>query len=336
MLGLSGLGDFDLSEHRALDVGFAHDGVRLSGTLYSPGQAPALAAVLLVHGDGPQDRLSGGAYQPLINTLLDHRIAVYTWDKPGIGHSGGNWLDQTMEDRAQEAAAAGVRVRSLPDMAGLPLGTLGFSQAGWVLPKLARQAHAADFHVLIGAALNWQSQGAYYSRTRMERAGHEPQEIARALADQAARNKRMAQPGYSYQAYLSGLPKGSAIMSEDRFGFVVRNMGADATKDLESVVTPLLIMHGGEDLNIDPHANQRQYSAILRARGAPADAPADILMIEKATHGLLKAPLFNYQLAEEMPVWKQGLFVLSGRTAYAEGALSALTGWILDQAAAKH
>ncbi|VCU61916.1 hypothetical protein EPIB2_993 [Tritonibacter mobilis] len=37
--------------------------------------------------------------------MADASIGVLFWDKAGVGASTGNWLNQSMEDRANEALA---------------------------------------------------------------------------------------------------------------------------------------------------------------------------------------------------------------------------------------
>ena len=95
---------------------------------------------------------------------------MFTWDKPGVGRSAGNWLDQSMQDRAAEAMAAYLRVRSEPGVDAAKVGFLGYSQAGWVLPIVVSRAQPA-FTVIIGGAVNWRDQGAYYTRKRLQAQG---------------------------------------------------------------------------------------------------------------------------------------------------------------------
>lgn len=73
-------------------------------------------AIHLVHGDGPQDRWSEGGYIPLVKFLVSQGIAVFSWDKPGVGNSTGNWLAQTMSDRAEEAVLALKKLREQPEL----------------------------------------------------------------------------------------------------------------------------------------------------------------------------------------------------------------------------
>lgn len=100
-------------------------------TLLLPGEYKIPPVVLIVHGDGAQNRWSDDGYAPQVNDLLDQGIAVFSWDKPGVGASQGNWLAQLMVDRAAEAAAALNPLRSEPILTNSPMGFLGFfRQAG--------------------------------------------------------------------------------------------------------------------------------------------------------------------------------------------------------------
>ncbi|MEM8657789.1 MAG: alpha/beta hydrolase [Pseudomonadota bacterium] len=310
-LGIWRLLDHDLDRHTAEPLEFTVDGQTVAGTLWRPAGDPR-AVVALVHGDGPQDRTSAGGYAPLINVLLDADLAVASWDKPGIGGSAGNWLDQSMEDRTAELRAALATLGG----EGVPLGVLGFSQAGWVVPGL--EAGAADFLVLVGAAVSWQRQGRYYTRTRLEREGLTPEAVDAAMADVATDNARLFGPDAQYDAgALGGL-------SEARWHFIRRNRNSDATAALGALTLPTLAVWGAEDLNVDPRANSAKYAVLLGER----HPESRIMLIPEATHGLLKAGPYNHQLVENWPLSAKIRFLWEGRHAFAPGALTALTGWI--------
>ena len=167
-----------------------------------------------MHGDGPQDRTSGGGYAPLIKVFLEAGIAVASWDKPGIGDSHGQWLDQSMVDRAQEVSAGlSALVRRVEDT---PVGAIGFSQAGWVLPRL--RAEDADFLVLVGPAVSLRQQGEYYTATRLRRAGATEPDIRRAIAKSGPEDDRIFGDGARYDA--GRVPDD---ISEARWGFIKRN-----------------------------------------------------------------------------------------------------------------
>lgn len=314
------LEDQDLDRHTTETFVFTANGASLAGQVWLP-DAPPRAAVVLVHGDGPQDRTSAGGYAPLINALLDAGIAVAAWDKPGVGDSLGNWLDQSMADRAVEVQAAlGALRRRLE---GLAVGALGFSQAGWVLPRLS--SGDADFLVLIGPAVSWQRQGVYFTRTRLRLSGEDAAGIDRRLARSAADDDRLFGPAAADPATL---PDGMGL---DRWGFIRRNRTADATDDLRRLDVPLLALWGAEDLNVDAAADAVTY----RETVAGNQSATRIVIVPGATHGLLKAGPYNAQLVSDWP-WSTTLrFLLEGRHAYAPGVLDMIRDWIIARAAAK-
>ncbi|WP_105538842.1 alpha/beta hydrolase family protein [Cronobacter turicensis] len=133
-------------------ITFTHHEDILEGTLTLPDSVSNPPVVVLIHGDGAQDRWSQGGYLPLVNDLLAKGIAVYSWDKPGVGESRGNWLAQTMRDRSDEATVALKTLKKQPELLQSRFGFLGFSQAGWVVPQAAMQSHA-DFAAIVGAPL---------------------------------------------------------------------------------------------------------------------------------------------------------------------------------------
>lgn len=124
----SHLDDFDFDNAVAKELTFTSQGNRLSGTLLLPSNGHPAAVAVIIHGDGPQDRYSDNGYNPLFNTLLDAGIAVFSWDKAGIGNSQGNWLHQSMDDCAEEAVAALTLLQSLYQNTQVQIGFLGFSR----------------------------------------------------------------------------------------------------------------------------------------------------------------------------------------------------------------
>ncbi len=309
------LADHDLAARQQEPFTFTAGDTRLAGTLWRP-DTPTQAAVILVHGDGAQDRSSAGGYAPFINALLDAGIAVAAWDKPGVGGSTGNWLDQSMQDRQAEARAA---MTALTTRADAPVGALGFSQAGWVLPGL--DAPEAAFLVLIGPAISWRDQGAYYTRTRLAREGRPAAEITQTLARLAAENDATFGPDALYDPATN--------LTEDRWAFIQRNRDADARPDLATLSVPLLALWGANDLNVDAQTDAATYRATMQT---PHPA-TQVEVLPNATHGLLKSGPYNYQLTSEWPWHAEARFTLEGRYAFANGALDRITDWIIATAA---
>jgi pimeloyl-ACP methyl ester carboxylesterase len=311
------LEDHDLGHRRSHDFQFIANAVKTEGTLWLP-DVPAQAAVVIVHGDGPQDRTAGNGYAPFINALLDRGIAVASWDKPGVGASEGDWLAQSMTDRAAETREALATLSGM--MERVPVGAIGFSQAGWVLPKLAHQD--ADFLVLVGAAVSWSDQGTYFMRMRLRLAGVGEQDIERALAQATKENADLFSPAARFDPSLAD------GMSEARWSFVRRNLNSDARAEIGVIETPVLALWGSEDLNVDPDINAQIYRDELSG----TNEVNRIVIVPEATHGLLKARIYNAQLTSQWP-WTVVLrWFWEGRHAYAPGALDEIADWILIRA----
>ncbi|HGE6738256.1 TPA: alpha/beta hydrolase family protein [Serratia marcescens] len=86
-------------------VAVSAGGNRLTGTLVLPEHAPFKPGVVVfVHGDGPANASRDEGYYGIWEAMAQQGYAVLSFDKPGVGGSGGNWLHQTMADRARETA----------------------------------------------------------------------------------------------------------------------------------------------------------------------------------------------------------------------------------------
>lgn len=130
-------------------VKFESEGVSLAGTFYNPKNAHA--AVILVHGSGQEPRMTEFA-----ELLAKNGISVLTYDKRGIGKSGGiyagpevgtNNIDSTnLTLLAKDASAAVNRLHELNT--NVPIGLIGFSQAGWIIPIAANLNPLVEFMVL--------------------------------------------------------------------------------------------------------------------------------------------------------------------------------------------
>jgi uncharacterized protein len=130
---------------------FAGAGTVLAGTLVTPPKI--IAAVVLVQGSGQTQRMLGFA-----NALARQGIATLTYDKRGVGESSGLYVGAEVGTNnvdpsnlqllaADAAAAARELVRRLPADHG-PVGMIGFSQGGWIVPLAAKASPDIKFMVL--------------------------------------------------------------------------------------------------------------------------------------------------------------------------------------------
>jgi pimeloyl-ACP methyl ester carboxylesterase len=150
---------------RTLDVAFESHGVALAGSLVLPASAKIDAAVVFVHGSGPQER-----NLRLAGRFARAGIAALVYDKRGVGASGGeyeakqNVSGMNVSLLADDAAAALQALAANPELAGVPVGIGGISQAGWIAPLAAERSGIAKFIVLWSAPVCKVSEEDIYSR----------------------------------------------------------------------------------------------------------------------------------------------------------------------------
>lgn len=131
------------------DIIINSEGVNLAGTIYKPKNAYASAVV--VHGSGQETRMTEFA-----ELLANNGISVLTYDKRGVGKSGGVYAGPEVGTNnvdslninllAKDARAALNKIKNYSN--GTPIGLLGFSQAGWIIPIAANNNPLVNFMVL--------------------------------------------------------------------------------------------------------------------------------------------------------------------------------------------
>lgn len=150
---------------RQLEVRFRSGGNLLAGTLTLPPGAGPHPAVAWVHGGGPQTR----DYFPDLPALLSGAgYAVLTYDKRGVGQSGGVFPGDLADQRAIDTLArdAEAAVRFLAAQPGIDrtrLGLAGHSQGGWISPLAASREPAVRFAVLFAGPSYSQGETDHWS-----------------------------------------------------------------------------------------------------------------------------------------------------------------------------
>jgi len=138
------------------NVKFVSNGDTLAGTILKPDHP--FAALVLVHGSGQEKRMMEFA-----TLLATNGIAVITYDKRGVGESGGVYAGPEVGTNNVDSAnlnllsldASAAANTLLADLPGdrLPLGLIGASQAGWIIPLAAQKNSHIRFMVIFSGAL---------------------------------------------------------------------------------------------------------------------------------------------------------------------------------------
>jgi pimeloyl-ACP methyl ester carboxylesterase len=142
---------------RQLEVRFRSGSTLLAGTLTLPPGPGPHPALVWIHGGGPQTR---DYFPDLVALCQGAGFAVLTYDKRGVGQSGGTFPGDRADDRAIDTLArdAEAALRFLAAQPGIDRGRVGFaghSQGGWIAPLAASREPAARFVVAFaGPALS--------------------------------------------------------------------------------------------------------------------------------------------------------------------------------------
>jgi len=134
------------------NVTFESEGVKLAGTIYSPNHPHS--AVVIVHGSDRVPRMTEFA-----KMLAQNDILALTYDKRGVGESGGvyagpevgtnNISIENLNLLAKDASSAVEVIHKRNEV--LPVGLIGASQAGWIIPIVANNNPLVEFMVLFSS-----------------------------------------------------------------------------------------------------------------------------------------------------------------------------------------
>jgi dienelactone hydrolase len=138
------------------NIKFLSQGDSLAGTIYKPDHISA--AVVIIHGSGQEKRMTEFA-----TMLANNGIAVFTYDKRGVGESGGIYAGP--EVGTNNVDAANLNLLSLDASAAvdvlskylsnkkIAIGLTGGSQAGWIIPLTAEKNKKVKFMAIFSGAL---------------------------------------------------------------------------------------------------------------------------------------------------------------------------------------
>jgi dienelactone hydrolase len=151
LIALPDLAFSQSTEFTIQNVRFDSQGDTLAGSILNPKKT--FAAVVIVHGSDPVKR-----EMEFAKRLAKEGIAVLTYDKRGVGESGGvyagpsvgtNNIDTTNLNLLSHDASAAVNTfRTYLKDKKTPIGLVGFSQAGWIIPIAASKNPQIEFMVL--------------------------------------------------------------------------------------------------------------------------------------------------------------------------------------------
>lgn len=147
------------------NVEFHSGGSTLSGTIVFSEESPPRAAIVLIHGSGRATRMLW-----LAHLFASEGIAVLTYDKRGVGKSGGQFVGglsarsaANFDLLAQDAAAGAAVISHHPRLRGAPVGYVGLSQGGWIAPIAATRPPVVSFMAFFSGPVTTVSEEGHFS-----------------------------------------------------------------------------------------------------------------------------------------------------------------------------
>jgi pimeloyl-ACP methyl ester carboxylesterase len=129
--------------------------VTLRGWYVKPEGVGPHPAVIILHGAGPG---TGDALPARIqiNAFLRSGVSVLTYDKRGVGGSGGDFVRTGYHDFIEDGISAVQYLESRSDVADGGIGLVGNSESGWFTPEIALRTGYVSFIInRAPSALPW-------------------------------------------------------------------------------------------------------------------------------------------------------------------------------------
>ena len=263
----------------ASDLTASNGRVTLAGSVWFPGAEPR-AGILMVPGSGPSDRLNDVVFPPIRDHLVDRGVVVASFDKRGVGGSGGDWRTVGLDALAADALAELDVLRALDGVPADRVGLFGHSQGGWVvLEAAAMDGHAAFVVSHSGPGVGEAEQDRYAVRTAMARMGASVAELEAAVelygeAMTAVRSRgawdefseRLDGQELAPQLALLGRAGFSWPTAEER-AFLALVLDHDPAIAMRRIACPVLAMFGSDDALVPVARSIEVYEQELGQRG---------------------------------------------------------------------
>jgi pimeloyl-ACP methyl ester carboxylesterase len=279
----------------SVELSVEHAGYTLAGTLHLPASTRPVPAVLMLQGSGAADRNSGDFFPPIRQAFLSRGLAVYSFDKPGIGESSGNWRHVALFDQATQAERVIGRVQEQPQIDARRVGLWGHSQGAWVTQIVASRRPELPFAIAnSGPGISPRDQDLYGVEHMLREEGKSEADIARAIEFMQAihvaaerqddyatvsRNLLDAARGQPWASYLT-------FDEADDWGLALRFFAEAYTpvEALSRIRCPLLSVFGALDVLLPAHESAEIVSHALHAAGNP---DVTIAIFPRGNHRML-------------------------------------------------
>jgi pimeloyl-ACP methyl ester carboxylesterase len=327
------------------DVRYTSGAITLAGTLTRPHGAGPFPAVLLVSGSGPQNRdeeLFGFKPFALIaDHLTRHGIAVLRVDDRGVGGSTGDFVTATSVDFAADARAGLRYLSRSPHVDRRRLGLIGHSEGGLIGPMVAADNDSVAFLVLLAppglrgdsilriqgeriSAVNGADDSLRAMNSRTQAMLIRAAETGAGWDDARDATRATLRRAYARAGVaIDSSALGAAVEAQVRMmsGTWMRYyLTADPAVVLVRVRCPVLVLFGGQDLQVPPDVNA---PPIERALAQAGNRDVTVRVLPRANHLFQQTDSGNPALYPTL------------EKAFVPGLLDTLTSWTVARTHAR-
>ena len=234
-------------------IRFKSGDVFLEGQLDLPGSKGPYPLAVFIHGSG---RATRDDYQEFVTPLIKAGIAVFRYDKRGVGESGGEYGDVGVANSksifrtlASDAIAAVKHLKNDSRINDKRIILIGGSQAGWIIPE-ANTLGEVHLSVCISGPAVSVGEEIFYSDLA-ERGAYSQQEADEKLKD------------------FNGMH------------------GFDPQEKIKRMKAPSLWVFGGKDVSIPI----KKTISILKKLKEEEKLPLEIKLYPEGDHGIFNRSL---------------------------------------------
>lgn len=192
----------------------------------------------------------------ILGVFLPRDMAVLLINKRGLGESGGNWMHNDLQGRADDVYAAVGHLQNHPSINPAQIGLIGHSQGGWVVTLTAAQHEDVAFFIsLAGPTTTVIEQMEADAGNYLSCQGYEADELTSKLE----RDLQMDRIGASLGKIIP--------IGEIRFMSGIIN--SDPREAFQTVNVPGLLVYGGSDPQVPADQNLARLDEIFS--GSPPD-----------------------------------------------------------------
>jgi pimeloyl-ACP methyl ester carboxylesterase len=286
--GSTGGGNHD-NRIREQEVQFTSGGNALAGILVLPAGPGPHPAVVFLNGSDGADRTGRGRWPSVWRHFAQHGFASFSWDRPGVGGSTGDFEAQTFADRAEEALAAVRCLQARSEIRADAVGLWGFSQGGIVAPLAGSRSRDVAFIIEVSGFQEaaWK-QDLYRVEAELRADGFAEADISEAVAFASRRMDLLRHAGAfeeleEAQQRVWGRPWFEYVHYCDRKHFEsgTRMVGFDPGPCWEQVCCPVLAIYGEKDTGCSA---QEQVAVIRRGLQKSGNRDVTVKVFPRAGH----------------------------------------------------